>query len=311
MIAPRSHRSRDALPPGAPRPLDVLKRAAPLALGAAVYQVNVMVDGLMAESLLDDGGPTLHYFANRVQQFPIALIAVAATSAVFPALQVLGHRRDLAELRVLHDRTHFAIAAIALPAAVSLWFLAEPVVEVSFERGAFGREGVERTTLALEALCFAILPAGATGLIARTYYSMGDFRRPVQVSIAMLLVNVGLNAWFLVGFGMDVEGLAAATAITSALNAVLLLPGLTRRLGLPATREPIASPLAKMFVASVLAGALASGCEILLDDVVGRTLALFAAIGTGGAAYFALGCLLRIEWVTSLSERFSRKLKRS
>ena len=311
LIAPRTHRSHDALPPGAPRPLDVLKRAAPLALGAAVYQVNVMVDGLMAESLLDDGGPTLHYFANRVQQFPIALIAIAATSAVFPALQALGHRRDLAELRVLHDRTHMAIAAIALPAAVGLWFLAEPVVEVSFERGAFGREGVERTTLALKALCFAILPAGATGLIARTYYAMGDFRRPVVVSIAMLVLNVGLNAWFLVGFGMDVEGLAAATATTSALNAVLLLPGLTRKLGLPATREHVVLPLVKMLLASVLSGALASGCEILLDDVIGRSLALFAAIGTGGVSYLVFGSLLRIEWVTSLAARFSRKLKRT
>ena len=79
-----------SLPAGAPGPMDVLRRAAPLALGAAVYQVNVMVDGLMAEGL-PDGGPTAHYFANRLQQFPLALIAVAATSAVFPALQELGH----------------------------------------------------------------------------------------------------------------------------------------------------------------------------------------------------------------------------
>ncbi|MEM8713012.1 MAG: lipid II flippase MurJ, partial [Planctomycetota bacterium] len=70
-------RTAPKLPEGAPRPLEILKRSAPLALGAAVYQINVMVDGLMAESLLPNGGPTLHYLANRLQQFPLALVAIA------------------------------------------------------------------------------------------------------------------------------------------------------------------------------------------------------------------------------------------
>ena len=250
-----------ALPPGAPGPGEVLRRSAPLALGAAVYQINVMVDGLMAESLLSNGGPTAHYYANRVQQFPLALVAIAATSAVFPALQQLGHRRELAALRRLHDRTHLAIAAVALPAAVGLFVLARPVVEVSFEHGAFGPEGVERTTLALKALCFAIVPAGATGLVARTYYSVGDFSTPVKVSAAMLVLNGLLNVLFLVVLGMDVEGLAAATAVTSALNVAMLLPGLSRKLGLPKSDVPFGHALPRIVVASALSGVAAGAVE--------------------------------------------------
>lgn len=297
-----------SIPEGAPRPMDVLRRAAPLALGAAVYQINVMVDGLMAESLLDNGGPTLHYFANRVQQFPLALVAIAATSAVFPALQELGHKGASGELRRLHDRTHLAIAAIAIPAAVGLFALATPVIEVSFERGAFGREGVERTSLALAVLCFAILPAGATGLVARTYYAVGDFVTPVKVSAAMLVLNIGLNAWFLVGLGMDVEGLAAATAISSALNVALLLPGLTRKLGLPPCREPLLRPLTGVSVAAAASGAAAFGVEAALDSVVGRGAALGAAIVTGGATYALAGTLLGVEVITEVRKKIARKL---
>ncbi|MEM7515896.1 MAG: murein biosynthesis integral membrane protein MurJ, partial [Planctomycetota bacterium] len=193
----------------------VLKTSAPLALGAAVYQVNVMVDGLMAESLLPPGGPTLHYYANRLQQFPLALIAIAATSAVFPSLKALGHRGQLKELRSLHDSTQLAISFVALPASLGLFLLAQPIVQVSLEHGAFGAEGVRRTSDALRALSLAILPAGATGLVARTYYALGDFRTPVQVSIVALTLNVALNVVFIVGFGFDVSGLAWATAITS------------------------------------------------------------------------------------------------
>ncbi len=299
-----SGRLRHKLPEGAPKPLEILKRSAPLALGAAVYQINVMVDGLMAESLLPNGAPTLHYLANRVQQFPVALVAIAATSAVFPALQALGHKRDLPALRSLHDRTHLAIAAVAIPAALGLLVLSAPVIEVLFERGNFGSDGVARATPALQVLCLAILPAGATGLIARTYYSMGDFLTPVKVSAGMLVLNVGLNIWFLKGFGMDVEGLAAATAITSALNAVALLPGLTRRLGLPACQEPVKMTLAKIAVASTLAAAAAGLTESLLDDVFGRTLALIAAVAAGGATYLAIGALVRIEVVLAVARKF-------
>jgi len=299
-----------ALPEGAPRPSHVLRRAAPLALGAAVYQVNVLVDGLMAEWLLLDGGPTLHYLANRVQQFPLALIAVAATSAVFPALQELGHRGDRAGLRRLHDRTQVAIAAVAVPAALGLLALSTPVVEVSFERGAFGREGVERTSLALAVLCAALLPAGATGLIARTYYSVGDFVTPVRISIAMLALNAALNVWFLVGLGMDVEGLAASTAVTSTLNALLLLRGLSRRLGLPPSGVAVRGPLARIVVAASLNGAVAFGVELALDGPLGRTAALFAAIAAGGVTYVVAGHVLGVEAIDRVREKVLGRVRR-
>lgn len=295
------------LPDDSPRPLDVLKRATPLAFGAAVYQINVMVDGLMAEGLLADGGPTLHYLANRVQQFPIALVAIAATSAVFPALQALGHKRDLPALRKLHDQTHLAIAAVAIPAACGLFALARPVIEVLFERGSFGSDGVARATPALQALCVAILPAGATGLIARTYYAMGDFLTPVKISVGMLLLNVLLNTWFLVGMGMDVEGLAAATAITSALNATALLPGLTRRLGLPRASVPMFGTLVKILVASVVAALCAHMAEAALDDIVGRTVALGIAIVVGGVSYVVAGLLFGIDVVRTIARKFLRR----
>ncbi|MEL6714575.1 MAG: lipid II flippase MurJ, partial [Planctomycetota bacterium] len=290
------------LPASAAQPAQVLRRAAPLALGAAVYQVNVMVDGLMAEGLLSDGGPTLHYFANRVQQLPLALVAIAATSAVFPALQELGHAGKREALRSLHDRTHLAIAAVAVPAALGMFALARPIVEVSFERGAFGAEGVARTSRALAVLAFAILPAGATGLIARTYYAMGDFTTPVRVSIVALLLNVGFNVWFLVGLGMDVEGLAAATCITSVLNAVLLLPGLTRSLGLPRCREALLQPLGAILAAGTANAAVAFGVERALDGPLGRTAALGLAIAAGGVTYLALAFALRVPGL----ERFRR-----
>ncbi|MEO1512692.1 MAG: hypothetical protein AAFU70_11515, partial [Planctomycetota bacterium] len=56
------------------------------------------VDGLMAEGLLSDGGPTLHYFANRVQQLPLVrLIELANPGKIRCRYVDRDQNLDLAE----------------------------------------------------------------------------------------------------------------------------------------------------------------------------------------------------------------------
>jgi len=293
--------------PDSVRAWDVLRRSAPLALGAAVYQINVMMDGLMAEGLLPDGGPTLHYYANRVQQFPMALIAIAATSAVFPALQAHGHRGDLGALKRLHDKTHRAILYVALPASVGLFALSTAVISACFEHGAFGAEGVTRAAAALRCLALAIIPAGATGLVARTYYSLDDFKTPVRVSITMLVANVVLNLVCIRTFGMDVDGLALATALTSWGGLLLMLPGLTTKLALPRREAGFFKPFPAMIVAAVLMGWVASLVQANLVGSSGRFVALTAAIVTGLIVYQSLSTALRVPEATEVWARLRRK----
>ncbi len=286
----------------------VLRTSTPLALGAAVYQINVMVDGLMAESLLPDGGPSAHYYANRIQQFPLALIAFAATSSVFPALKALGHTKRLGELRGLHDRTQLAICFLALPASAGLFVLAHPICRALFQHGAYGPEGVSRMAATLAMLGLALVPAGAVGLASRSYYALADFRTPVRISIAMLAANAALNVAFVVGAGMDADGLALATALTGWGNLVLLLPGLYRRIGVERT-ERGASPgsrLVRMALASAGAAGLARGAYdgtlwIAGEARSGLALATAAAVGVGG--YAALALALRIPEARAVGAR--------
>ncbi|MEZ6019847.1 MAG: murein biosynthesis integral membrane protein MurJ [Planctomycetota bacterium] len=270
----------------------VLWRSLPMALGAAVYQINVMIDGLMAESLLPNGGPTLHYYANRVQQFPLALVAVAATSAVFPLLKAHGHKQDWRALRRLYERTHYSIAFFALPATVGLFVLAEPVVRVLFQHGAFREAGVQRGAAALRMLSLAILPAGATGLCARSFYALGDFKTPVRISIVMLVANVGFNLTAILAFGMDVDGLALATALSSWGTLLMMMPLLHRQM--PDSGLALKGKLLALLPPAALCGAAAWGLWHGLYPRLWAPLALSLAIAAGGAAWLAWTRALRI-----------------
>ena len=296
----------------------VLWSSAPLAVGAAVYQINVMIDGLMAEGLLEDGGPTVLYYANRIQQFPLALVAISAVNAVFPKLKALGHTDRLGEMRELHDRSQLGVAFLSIPAAVGLLALSGPLAAVLFERGNFGPAGVDRMALALDMLALALVPAGAAALMARAYYARGDFRTPVRISCVLLVGNVGLNVLFVRGARMDAEGLALATAITTWGNLLWLRLGLARRLGLPASTLRAWSRLLRVGLAALACGVAAAAAHwmatsgIGLEGDAGRRsgFALLAATTTGAGTFLLLARWLRIpEWI-EFRERVRRRLAR-
>jgi putative peptidoglycan lipid II flippase len=289
----------------------VLRASAPLALGAAVYQFNVMIDGLMAQGMLSQGGPGAYYFATRVQHFPIALIALSATSAIFPSLKALGHLGRKQELRDLHDRAQAGVLFLALPAAFGLIALAEPICALLFQHGRYGAEGVERTALTLIALSFAILPAGAVSLASRAYFAMNDFAGPVRVSIAMVAVNIGLNVLFVAALDLDAAGFAASTALTAWINIGILWPGLCRRLDLPPTRLGLPGRFARVAIGSAVSAVLARGVysQVLGQAPPNGAWALFAmgsGVALAVAAYVALTRVMGLEEGRALLARWGR-----
>lgn len=305
-----------------PRPaaLEVLRSSAPLAIGAAVYQVNVMIDGLMAYGMLEEGGAAAFHYATRVQQFPVALIATAASAAVFPSLKALGHTGRREELRSLHDRTQLAVCYLALPASVGLIVLAQPICTVLFQHGNYTEEGVARASAALAMLSLSILPTGAVALTSRAYYALGDFKTPVRIAIAMLVVNTTLNAVLVSGLQFDADGFALSTSITGWMNLMLLWPGLHSRLGLPPTPSGFFARLGKMLAATALCAAAAWGARAAivhgaespadiggLRSLVALAGGIVAAIGT----YLIASHVLRLEEWSDFRERVRRRATRA
>ncbi len=286
----------------------ILRSTLPLAFGAAVFQINVLISGFLAEGLLPNGGPTALYYAARLQQFPLSIVSAAATSAVFPSLAALGQVGDRAGLKRLHDETHLAIAFVAVPATIGLFVFAGPVCAVCFGHGAFGDEGVARTAAALQWLTLAILPAGATGLLARAYYAIGDYSTPVRCAVVMLVLNTVLSVVLVAGLHMDADGLALATAITAWGNLALLGPLLRRRLGVPPAERAVGRPGPGFRLSRiVLAAALSVGLAFLTHQALGRgpdsALALGLAIGVALCSYGTCALLLHLPEAEHLLSR--------
>ncbi|MAE28216.1 MAG: lipid II flippase MurJ [Planctomycetota bacterium] len=286
----------------------VLRDTLPMALAAAAYQVNMLVDGLMAESLLSDGGPSAQFFANRFHQFPLALGAFSVMSAVYPALQALVAKGGRTAARQLHDRAQMTALFIGLPASFGMFFLAEPLVGL-LERGRFDVGEVARTAGALQALCLAIVPAGACTIALRAHHAFGGTAFVAAVSCGQTVVNILANIGFVVGLGMDVEGLALGSALASWISLIVLMTSLRRRYGEVGGLTNLGRRIAIMASGGLGAGVLGAWVHGLLVTSVGNTLALISGALAGAGLYFVVAAATRQPELAETLEKIRRRLR--
>jgi putative peptidoglycan lipid II flippase len=125
------------------------------------------------------------------------------------------------------------VLLIAVPAAIGLIVLAEPLVATIFYGGVFTGDDVRMTALALQAFAVGLIGFSYVKILAPAYFAREDTRTPVRVGLIALAVNFVLSvslAWYLtrIGFAGTHAGLALAISVAALLNAFLLYRGLRR-----------------------------------------------------------------------------------
>ncbi|MEM8684971.1 MAG: lipid II flippase MurJ, partial [Pseudomonadota bacterium] len=122
---------------------------------------------------------------------------------------------------------------VAVPAAIGLIVLAEPLVATIFYGGAFTPQDVAMTGVALQAFSIGLVGFSLVKILAPAYFAREDTRTPVRIGLIALGVNFVLSvalAWLLTraGYAAPHAGLALAISVAALLNAALLYRGLRR-----------------------------------------------------------------------------------
>ena len=202
----------------------------PAIFGSSVAQLNVLVGGIIA-SLLGVGKISLLYYSDRLMEFPLGLFGIALATVTRPYLSRQWANESVDEFAATLDWSMRLVLIIALPAAVGLIVLAEPLVATLFYGGEFSSEDVELTALALQAFALGLVGFSYVKILAPAYFAREDTRTPVRIGLIALAVNFGLSvslAWYLtaIGFAGSHAGLALAISVAAILNAGLLYRGL-------------------------------------------------------------------------------------
>jgi len=198
----------------------------PIALGAGVMQINLVVD-IVLSSFLPEGSLSFLYYADRLNQLPIGVIGVAVGTVLLPTLsRSLGAGK---KSRAVYDQNRAMEAALLLtiPASFALFLIPEPLITVLFQRGAFDAHDTAATAFALMAYVTGLPAYVLVKVLAPAFFSRKNTKTPVVIGTIALVVNFVLNV-ILMQFLAHI-GLALATSIASWVNVAMMYRWLYKR----------------------------------------------------------------------------------
>ena len=217
---------RPARPRLTPEVRLLFRRIVPGAVGAGVYQINLVINTMIASTVADGAVSYLNY-ADRVNQLPLGVVGIAIGTALLP---LLSRQLREGETEAALDSQNRAMELglfLTLPAAAALMVIAQPVIRVLFERGSFGPAETAATAAALVAFAIGLPAYVLVKALTPGFFAREDTATPVRIAGICMLLNVGLNL-ALVGPLAHV-GMALATALAAWVNVILLAWLLHRR----------------------------------------------------------------------------------
>lgn len=272
----------------------ILGKMGPAVFAVSVAQLSLVINTNIA-SHLGEGANAWLYYADRLMEFPTALLGVALATVLVPSLSKAFSEARHEDYSRMLDWGLRLTCLVALPAAVGLGLLAEGLIAVLFQGGRFGARDVAQTALALTGYAVGLFGLIAVKILAPGFYAQQDIKTPVKIAVGVLiatqLANLALVPW------LKHAGLAWSISLGALANAALLYFSLRRR-GTYAPQPGWGTFMVKIAVALALLAALLWFANARIDWVglhsawLMRAGLLAAVIAAAMAVYFGTLLLL-------------------
>ncbi len=274
----------------------VLKLMVPALFGVSVSQINLLIDTMIATSLIT-GSISWLYYSDRLLEFPLGVIGIAIATVILPNLSQKHTQSSSNDFTAMLDWALRLVVLVGIPAAIGLIMLSEPLMLSLFQHGHFTAVAANKGSLSLIAYSFGLTFFMLIKILVTGYYSRQDMKTPVRIGIIALLTNIVLNLLLYKPLGH--VGLALATSLAAAVNAALLYHGLRKNgIYLPASGWLIWN-VRLLFASAVMVTTLwylGEPVEVWQQWSSGqRVMQLFIEIPVAIAAYIATLLLLGLR----------------
>ncbi len=273
----------------------VIKLMLPAMLGAAVIQINLVIDSIVA-SMLAIGSISWLYYSDRLVEFPLGIFGIAIATVILPALSEKFSKDDIEDYKkTLNNAVNIAIV-FSLPAMFGLMVLSEHIISTLFEYGSFNTNDTIMSSLSL--LAYAIgLPAFILMKVLLTgFFSRQDTKTPVRYGIIAVTFNILMNTLVvLYYFQNPFQGAHSLLALATSLSAwiqVILLYRKLRVLRLIKENTLISSSSLKSLLSCILMGAVLFYTLIDISDWSDK---IYYMRGTLLVGYIVFGSIIYVS----------------
>ena len=263
----------------------VLRQMGPAVLAVSATQISVLINSTWA-SHMPDGSMSWLTSADRLMEFPTALLGVALGTVLLPSLAKANYDADTSEYSSLLDWGLRLTCLLAMPAAVALATLPEALTATLFHNGKFDAHAVAMTGQAVTAYGVGLVGLIFVKILAPGFYAKQDIRTPVKIAIMVLLATQLMNLPFVHYFKH--AGLALSVGLGACVNAAMLYRGLRQR-GIYVPEQGWLSFLLKLSVALILMATVALALSGQVDWIGLKSHKLTRISMLGGVI---LACML-------------------
>lgn len=266
----------------------VLKLMGPAIIGVSVSQISLIINTIFA-SFLQSGSVSWMYYADRLMELPTGVLGVALGTILLPSLAKSFSTGDYKKYQRLMDWGLRLCFLLALPCAIALAILAEPLTVSLFQYGNFTAYDAVMTERALIAYCVGLMGLIVVKVLAPGFYSRQDIKTPVKIAIITLILTQLMNLAFI--GSLKHAGLALSIGLAACFNALMLYWRLRR--------QAIFSPLAGWgkFLLKLIAALIVMVAVLLLllnfmppweqGNMLMRITRLLLVVFAGAMSYFA------------------------
>jgi putative peptidoglycan lipid II flippase len=204
----------------------VLVLMGPALLGVSVAQISLIINTQIATHL-GEGRVTWITLADRLLEFPSALLGVALGVVLTPSLTrsaASGSAQDYSDL--LHWGLRLTLL-LALPAALGIALLAQPLTAMLYHYGQFSNDALHQTARAVQTYAIGVVGFTLVKVLAPGFYANQDMKSPVRIALVVLVFTQLLNIVLVPHMGH--VALTLSVSLGALLNAALLFWGLRHR----------------------------------------------------------------------------------
>ena len=301
--------------------LETLRSMLPMLLGLGVFQLNVLMDSLIAcyplyiddkfmghPFPLDTSANAIMNWSTRLYEFPLGVFGISVATVIFPLLA----RQASEPAQFMHSlRRGVRLSVfIGVPASLGLVLVGRPMSTVVYLGGKCGPDQVAQIAAVLIAYAPAVVAYSVMQLLTRAFYALGDQRTPTRLSMAMVPLNLALNVT-LIWTPLGITGLAWSTTICSFIQWALLSRLLRRRLG-RFMDDVTWRSMGKTAVAAALMGMATYALNSALPfdgSWWGNLWRLLALTAVGAGAFFLVAWRLHMpewRWALGMTEAEAR-----
>ncbi|MFP3921807.1 MAG: murein biosynthesis integral membrane protein MurJ [Dichotomicrobium sp.] len=265
----------------------------PGVLAGGITQFNILIGTIIAS--MQERAVSFLYYADRIYQLPLGVVGIAIGVVLLPDLSRSLRSGDAVAVSSSQNRSFEFAMLLTLPAAVALFVVPGPIIQVLFERGAFTAADTDATALALAAFAWGLPAFVLIKVFSPAFFAREDTKTPMYYAGVGLVVNVALSLALFPFLGH--VGIAIATTISGWANALLLLGTLYRR-GFFETDAALRRRGPRILLSSVIMGGVLVGAQAALAQMfapsngLGVQLPALAALVSIGLVAFGLAAQL-------------------